>query len=93
MNEAWNEVGKAVNEATELYLKELGVYLGWVQNTQKEMLEQTIAATQQLSRIGEAQFAFLTQLQKNFPFLSGAFPWAPASTTGGTTEKRSGRAT
>ena len=68
VSEAWDQVGKAVNEATELYLKELGTYLGRVQDAQKEMLEQTIAASQQLSKIGEAQFTFLTQMQKNFPF-------------------------
>jgi hypothetical protein len=65
--DAWDQVGKAVNEATELYLKELGTYLGWVQNAQKEMLEQTVAASQQLTKIGEAQYAFFTQLQKSFP--------------------------
>jgi hypothetical protein len=68
VNEAWDQVGKTMNEATELYLKELGMYLGRVQDAQKEMLEQTMAASQQLSKIGEAQFTFLTQLQKNFPF-------------------------
>jgi hypothetical protein len=68
MTEAWDQVGKAVNEATEVYLKELGAYLGWVQNVRKEMLEQTITASQQLSKIGEAQFTFLTQIQKNLPY-------------------------
>jgi hypothetical protein len=70
--DAWNQVGKAVNEATELYLKELGTYMGWVQNAQKEMLEQTIAAGQQLTKIGEAQYAFFAQLQKSFPLFRAA---------------------
>jgi hypothetical protein len=91
VSEAWDQVGKAVNEATELYLKELGMYLGWVQNAQKEMLEQTIAASQQLSRIGEAQFAFLARMQKNFPLFGAVPKWTEPA--GGAAEKRPGRAT
>jgi hypothetical protein len=72
MYDAWDQVGKAMNEATELYLKEFGVYLGWVQNAQKEVLEQTIATGQQLAKIGEAQYAFLAQLQKSYPLFRAA---------------------
>lgn len=30
MNQGWDQVTKAVNQATELYLKEFETYLGWV---------------------------------------------------------------
>lgn len=93
VNEAWDQVGKAVNQATELYLKQLGAYLGWVQNAQKEMLEQTITASQQLSRMGEAQFAFFARMQKDFPLFAGYPKTTETMGTGGTTEKRPGRAT
>lgn len=94
MNEAWDQVGKAVNQATELYLKELQAYLDWVQNVRKEMFEQTLATSQQLSRMGEAQYAFLAQMQRNVPL----FGWIPKETEGtntrpGAGEKRPGRAT
>ena len=94
MNEAWNEVGKAVNQASELYLKELAAYLGWVQNAQHEMFEQAITATQQFSKMGEAQYEFLAKMQRNLP-LFGWIPReaAPSSSPTGTTEKRPGRAT
>jgi hypothetical protein len=94
MNEAWDQIGKAVNQATELYLKELEVYLDWVQNVRKEMFEQTLATGQQLSKIGEAQYAFLAQMQRNLP-LFGWMPkmTEPTSPARGTTAQRPGRAT
>jgi hypothetical protein len=76
VNETWDRVGKAVNEATDLYLKEVEAYLGWLQTARREMLEQTLAASQQLSRIGEAQFAFLGRMQRSFPF----FGFVPTGT-------------
>jgi len=94
VNEAWDQVGKAVNQATELYLKQLGAYLGWAQNARKELLEQTIVATEQLSRIGEAQFALLARMQRNFPLFSAVPKWTDLfDITGGAAEKRPGRAT
>lgn len=94
MNETWDQVGKAVNQATELYLQDLEAYLDWVQNVRKEMLEQTLATGQQLSRIGEARSAFLAQMQRNLPLFSWFSKWAePTSPTRGTTEQRPGRAT
>jgi len=94
MNEAWDQVGKAMNQATELYLKELQAYLDWVQNVRKEVFEQTLATSQQLTRMGEAQYAFLAQMQRSVP-LFGWIPkeTEPSSTARGTNEKRPGRAT
>jgi hypothetical protein len=94
MNEAWDQVGKAVNQATELYLKELEAYLDWAQTVRKEMLEQTLITGQQLARMGEAQYAYFTQMQKNLPLFGWIPKWTePSSTPSGATEKRSGRAT
>jgi hypothetical protein len=94
MNEAWEKVGSAVNQATDLYLKELEAYLDWVRNVRKDVLEQTLATGRQLSRMGEAQYAFLAQMQQNLPL----FGWIPrwtnsSSTSSGAAEKRPGRAT
>jgi hypothetical protein len=94
MSEGWDQVAKAVNQATELYLKELETYLGWFQNVRKEMLEQTFATTQRLSEMGEAQFAFLARMQKNFPLFGGMPKWTEVPVSAREpTEKRPGRAT
>ncbi len=93
MNEAWDQVGKVVNQATELYLKEVETYLDWAQSVRKEMLEQTIAASQQMSKIGETQYAFMAQMQQNLPLFGRLMKWPESVTTpSGVTEKRSGRA-
>jgi hypothetical protein len=92
MNEAWDQVGKMVNEATELYLKELRTYLDWGQAARKGFLEQTLTAAQQLSRIGEAQYSFLTKMQEDMPDYGKLFKWTEAMNLPGlTTEKRPGR--
>jgi len=75
MNEAWDQVGKAMNDATELYMKQLGDYLGWMQNVRKEMLEHTFATNRQLWRMGEAQLAFYARMRPNFPFLAAMPKW------------------
>jgi len=94
MNQGWDQVTKAVNQATELYLKEFETYLGWVQNVRKEMLEQTLATTQRISEMGEAQFAFLARMQKHFPLFSGMPKWTEMmGNVGEAAEKRPGRAT
>lgn len=93
VNEAWEQVGKAVNQATELYLKELEVYLDWVQNVRKEVLEQTLATGEQLSRMGEAQYAFLAQMQRNLPLFGWGPKWTePSSAAKGATAPRASRA-
>ncbi|MDE1821360.1 MAG: hypothetical protein KGJ23_13245 [Euryarchaeota archaeon] len=70
---AWNQVGDAVNKATELYLRELTAYLTWARDVQKEVLEQSLSTSQELSRLGERQLAFLARLRDNTPVL-GAVP-------------------
>lgn len=67
MNEAWDQMGKAMNQATEMYFKELGNYLETFGTFRREMMEQMLATSKQLSELGESQFAFLTNLQKNVP--------------------------
>jgi len=94
MGEAWDEVGKAMNDATELYLKELETYLEWVQNVRKEFFEQAVATTQELSRIGESQWAFLNRMQKSYSVFGGIPTWADIpSKYDTTTAKRTTRAT
>jgi len=94
MNEAWDQVGKAVNEATELYLKELETYLEWVQNVRKEAFDQAVATTQELSRIGESQWAFLNRMQRSFSLFGGIPTWADVPVKSeAPTPKRSTRAT
>jgi hypothetical protein len=93
MSETWAEVGKAFSGASELYLKEFEAYLEWVQNVRKEVLEQTVAATQQFARFGEDQWAFMNRLQRNFAVFGGVPTWSGGPTTpGGATAKRPDRA-
>jgi hypothetical protein len=93
-NEGWDQVTKAVNQATELYLKEFETYLGWVQNVRKEMLEQTFATTQRLSEMGEAQLAFFARMQKDFPLFGSIPKWTEMlGYASGATEKRAEHAT
>jgi len=73
MNEAWDQVGKSVNEATELYYKELEAYTAWAQNVRREIIDQTFAMSRQLSRMGEAQLAFFARMPRNLP-LFGMVP-------------------
>ena len=93
MNEAWNNVGKVVNQATELYLKELEAYLDWMKNFRHDLLEQTLATGQQLSRIGEEQYAYFTKLQRDVPLWGWIPKWTEPANTPTATEKRPGRAT
>ncbi len=91
-SEAWDRVGKAVNQTTELYLKELKTYLGWVLNVQRETVEQAITTSQALSRMGEDQFAFLMRLQKSAPYLGAIPTWTEVlHTLAGTAGAPSGR--
>ena len=73
VNEAWSRVGEAMGRATELYLKELAAYLTWARNVQREVLNQSFATTQELSRLSEKQLAFLARLRESVPF-PGAVP-------------------
>ena len=75
-NEAWTEVGEAVNHATELYLKELSAYLNWARGFQREILEESIIATQGISRFGAKQLAFLARVRESIP----AFGTVPKGT-------------
>jgi hypothetical protein len=94
MGEAWERMEKAVNQATELYLKELGTYLGWVGNVQREMLEQALATSKQLSEIGGAQLEFLTRMRKDLPTFGAIPAWAEVLRVAtGTTEATTGRPT
>ena len=70
---AWAKVGEAVNLASELYLKELSAYLDWAHGVQREVLEQELIASQELSRFGERQLAFLARLRERAP-LFGNLP-------------------
>jgi len=90
MNEAWDQVGKAVNDATELYLKELETYMTWATNVRREVLDQTIAMGRQMSRMGEAQFAFLARMPRTTSLFGVVPPWT-SSDTAAATEKRPGR--
>jgi len=92
MGETWEKMEKAVNQATELYLKELETYLGWVGTVQREMLEQALSTSKQLSEIGEAQFAFLSRMRKDLPTFGAIPAWADLfRTTTGATEPTTGR--
>lgn len=71
--EAWDQVGKAMQRATELYLEELDLYLGWTRDVRHEVLAETLAMTQRLSQIGEAQLSFMKRLQRSVPFF-GVIP-------------------
>ncbi len=93
VREAWEKVGKAVNSVTELYLKEVDDYLGRIVNVRHEVLEQALAASRELSRMGETQFAFLMQMRKNFPLFGfGGIATETSSAKASTTENGSGRA-
>jgi hypothetical protein len=73
---AWTEVGEAVNQATELYVKELSAYLNWAHGFQREVLEQSITVTQEMSRFGARQLAFLARIRESVP----AFGTVPKGT-------------
>ncbi len=81
VNEAWGRVGDAVNHASELYLKELTAYMTWTRNVQREILGQALSTTQELSRMGERQLAFLVRLRENTP-VPGAVPKGTETITG-----------
>ncbi|MFZ0830885.1 MAG: hypothetical protein WCB18_01860 [Thermoplasmata archaeon] len=66
-NNAWTEVGNAVNRATELYVTELSAYLNWARDFQRELLEQSAISTQAISRFGEKQLAFFARIRENVP--------------------------
>jgi len=91
MNEAWDQVGKSVNEASELYVKELETYMAWAQNVRREILDHTFAMSRQLSRMSEAQFAFLARMPRNFPLFGGVPTWMSGMTPDAD-EERPGRA-
>jgi hypothetical protein len=73
VSDSWNRVGEAVGRATELYLKELTAYLDWARNVQREVLNQSLATSQELSRLGERQLALAARLRESLPF-PGAVP-------------------
>lgn len=73
MSESWTRIGDAMNRASELYLKELSAYLGWARNVQREVLDQTLTTTRELSRLGERQLAFAARLRESIP-VPGAVP-------------------
>jgi hypothetical protein len=73
VNDAWNRVGEAMGRATELYLKELTAYLDWARNVQREVLNQSLSTTQELSRLGEKQLAFAARLRESLPY-PGSIP-------------------
>ncbi len=66
-NKAWTDVGVAVNSATELYVKELSAYLNWAHGFQREVLEQSFTVTQEMSRFGARQLAFLARIRESVP--------------------------
>ncbi len=66
-NEAWTGVGEAVTHASALYVKELSAYLNWAQDFQRELLEQSIITTREISRFGEKQLAFLARIRESVP--------------------------
>jgi hypothetical protein len=78
---AWSEVGEALNHATELYLKELSAYLNWARDFQRELLEESIASTQAISRFGEKQLAFLARIRESVPAF-GIVPKGTETVTG-----------
>jgi hypothetical protein len=67
VNKAWTDVGEAVNHATELYVKELSAYLNWAHGFQREVLEQSITVTQEVSRFGARQLAFWARIRESVP--------------------------
>jgi hypothetical protein len=66
-NKAWTDVGMAVTQASELYVKELSAYLNWAHGFQREVLEQSITVTQEISRFGARQLAFLARIRESVP--------------------------
>jgi hypothetical protein len=66
-NKAWTDVGEAVTHASELYVKELSAYLNWAHGFQREVLEQSITVTQEVSRFGARQLAFLARIRESVP--------------------------
>ena len=54
-------------QASELYVKELSAYLNWAHGFQREVLEQSITVTQEISRFGARQLAFLARIRESVP--------------------------
>jgi len=67
VTEAWSQVGEAARRASDLYLKELASYLDWAHGVQREVLEQSVLATQELSHFGERQLAFVARMRESLP--------------------------
>ncbi len=63
----WSKVGKAVEEAARLYIRETAAYLEWSQNLQREVVEQAWRSTRLLSKVGEEQLAFWARLRQSMP--------------------------
>ena len=63
----WNKVGKAVEEAARLYVRETTAYLEWSQNLQREIMEQAWRSARLLSKVGEDQVAFWSRLRQSMP--------------------------
>jgi hypothetical protein len=67
VNKAWTDVSSAMDHARELYVKELSAYLNWAHGFQREVLEQSITVTQEMSRFGARQLAFLARIRESVP--------------------------
>jgi hypothetical protein len=69
----WTRVGKAVEAAARLYVRETAAYLDWGQNLQRELLEQGWRSARLLSQLGEERLAFWVRLRQRMP-APGAVP-------------------
>jgi hypothetical protein len=63
----WSKVGKALEEAARLSIRETAAYLDWGQNLQREILEQAWRSAQLLSQVGEERMAFWARLSQSMP--------------------------
>lgn len=64
---AWNGVGEAVNKASDRFVQELGAYLDWTSNLQKDILEYYWFGVRQFTRASGEQFAFLQRVATAVP--------------------------
>jgi hypothetical protein len=71
VNAAWTGVEDAVDRATELYVTEVSAYLNWARDLQRELLEESLLATQAISRFGEKQLAFFARIRDRAPAFGG----------------------
>lgn len=81
LTDAWTKVAESVTKATDLYLEELSEYLDWVRDFQREILAQSLVTSQNLSRWGEREWAYMARLRETIPAVGG-IPKGPGTVAG-----------